>query len=89
MKKVFYGPSDRVQIKINDLSGPEVPEMIRQEKPTFVLRCLHNDAPKHTKFVAGDSLYNGDDIERVKRVMEKFVPGSTEDVIAFIKKGTK
>jgi hypothetical protein len=57
---VARGFGVRVQIRAIDLTGPDVPESIRSERPTFAVYVLQGHYHKSTAFtVAGRQVYCG------------------------------
>lgn len=75
MKHTFIvrGKMYRAQLKVIDLTGPDVPASIRKDKPNFEVRTLMSVKPKSTSFSKGEQRYFGDNIMSAYHMLVKYV----------------
>jgi hypothetical protein len=68
------GPKYRVQILCLDLTGPDVPQSIRRERPNWCVRVLPADANRYHAFSLGRQVYWGDDPDHAWDVATFYTP---------------
>ncbi len=70
------GPKYRIQFKVIDQTGVDVPVSIRQDRPTFCVYVLDASHHKSTSYsVAGKQVYYGDDPDAAYDTAKQYVPG--------------
>ncbi len=62
-KQTFKGKNYRVQLTVIDLTGEDVSESLRKDKPTFMVYVLPIDARLYTAFRKGEQVYYGSNFQ--------------------------